>query len=147
LNFDDLTSSGFGEIFAIRFGYYQRRITLKKLLIFILLVAGGYFAYEYLIKEKTVLEINADKSVTTQHSMDVDAPALAPAKFASVQGTVKNVSDKTVTNILLKYKLNAKPVEARIDRLEPGETKYFATQSLRMTHVEVTFFLEEMSYE
>ena len=62
---------------------------MKKLIIFILLVAGGYFAYEYLIKEKTVLEINADKSVTTQHSMDVDAPALAPAKFASVQGNGK----------------------------------------------------------
>jgi len=120
---------------------------VKKLIIFILLVAGGYFAYEYLIKEKTVLEIKADKSISTQHSMDIDAPALAPAKFASVQGTVKNVSDKTVTNILLKYKLNAQPVEARIDQLEPGETKNFSTQSIRMTHVEVTFFLEDMSYE
>ncbi|HEY6626014.1 MAG TPA: hypothetical protein VIZ21_03590, partial [Ignavibacteriaceae bacterium] len=73
---------------------------MKKLIIFILLVAGGYFAYEYLIKEKTVLEINADKSVTTQHSMDIDAPALAPSRFGSVHGTIKNVSDKTVTNIL-----------------------------------------------
>jgi hypothetical protein len=142
-----LTNSGFGEVFATKPENYQRRFKVKKLIIFILLVAGGYFAYEYLIKEKTVLEINADKSITTQHSMDIDAPALAPAKFASVQGTVKNVSDKTVTNILLKYKLNAKPVEARIDQLEPGETKNFSTQSLRLTHVEVTFFLEEMSYE
>jgi hypothetical protein len=120
---------------------------VKKLIILILLVAAGYFAYEYLIKEKTALEINADKSISTQYSMDADAPALAPAKFANIQGTVKNVSDKTVTNVLLKYKLNAQPVEARIDRLEPGETKNFSTQSLRMTHVEVTFFLDEMSYE
>lgn len=120
---------------------------MKKLIIFILLVAGGYFAYEYLIKDKTVLEIKADKSITTQHSMDVDAPALAPSKFGSVQGTVKNVSDKTVTNIVLKYKLNTEPVEARIDQLEPGETKNFSTQSVRLRHVEVTFFLEEMSYE
>jgi hypothetical protein len=120
---------------------------VKKLIIFILLVAGGYFAYEYLIKDKTVLEIKADKSITTQHSMDVDAPALAPSKFGSVQGTVKNVSDKTVTNIVLKYKLNTEPVEARIDQLEPGETKNFSTQSVRLRHVEVTFFLEEMSYE
>jgi hypothetical protein len=120
---------------------------LKKLIIFILLVAGGYFAYEYLIKEKTVLEINADKSISTQHSMDVDAPALAPARFGSVQGTVKNVSDKTVTNIVLRYKLNAEPVEARIDQLEPGDTKNFSTQSIRLSHVEVTFFLEEMTYE
>lgn len=120
---------------------------MKKLIIFILLAAGGYFAYEYLLKDKTVLEIKADKSITTQHSMDIDAPALSPSKFASVQGTVKNVSDKVVTNIVLKYKLNAQPVEARIDQLEPGETKTFTTQSVRMTHVEVTFFLEGMSYE
>ena len=120
---------------------------MKKLLIFILLAVGAYFAYEYLLKDKTVLEIKADKSISTEHSMDIDAPALSPSKFASVQGTVKNVSDKTVTNIVLKYKLNAQPVEASIDQLEPGETKKFTTQSVRMTHVEVTFFLENMSYE
>ena len=57
------------------------------------------------------------------------------------------MSDKTVTNIVLKYKLNAQPVEAQISQLEPGETKKFSTQSVRMTHVEVTFFLEDMSYE
>ncbi len=75
---------------------------MKKLIIFILLVAGAYFAYDKLIKEKTVLEIKADKSISTEHSMDIDAPALSPSKFASVQGTVKNVSDKTVTNIVLE---------------------------------------------
>jgi hypothetical protein len=120
---------------------------VKKLIIFILLVAGGYFAYEYLIKEKTVLEIKANKSISTQYSMDIDAPALAPSKYGSVQGTVKNVSDKTVTNIVLKYKLNTQPVEARIDRLEPGEVKNFSTQSVMLRHVEVTFILEEMSFE
>ena len=120
---------------------------MKKLLIFILLVAGGYFAYKYLIEEKTVLEIKADKSISTQHSMDIDAPALSPSRFATVQGTVKNVSDKIVSNIVLKYKLNAQPVEARIDQLELGETRNFSTQSVRLTHQEVTFFLEEMSYE
>ena len=120
---------------------------MKKLIIFILLVAGGYFAYEYLIKEKTVLEINANKSISTQHSMDVDAPALSPSRFGTVQGTVKNISDNPVTNIVLNYKLNAQPVEARIDRLEPGETRNFSTQSVRIIHQEVTFFLENMSYE
>ena len=120
---------------------------MKKLLIFILLAAGAYFAYDYLLKDKTVLEIKADKSITTEHTMDINAPAMAPSKFASVQGTVKNVSDKVVTNIVLNYKLNAQPVETRIDQLEPGETKKFSTQSVRLTHVEVTFFLEEMSYE
>ena len=108
---------------------------------------AGYFAYNYLIKEKTVLEVKANKSINTQHSMDIEAPALAPTRHGSVQGTVKNVSDKTVTNIVLKYKLNGEPVEARIDQLEPGETKNFSTQRVMLRHSEVTFFLEDMSYE
>jgi hypothetical protein len=120
---------------------------VKKLFIFILLVAAGYLVYEYVIKEKTVLEIKADKSVSTEHSMDIDAPALSPSRFGSVKGTVKNVSDKTVTNIVLRYKLNTEPVEAYIDQLEPGETKNFSTESVMLKHAEVTFFLEEMSYE
>lgn len=79
--------------------------------------------------------------------MDVDAPALAPKRYGSVQGTVKNISDNTVTNIVLKYKLNTEPVEAIIDKLEPGETKNFSTQSIMLAHSEVTFFLEEMTYD
>lgn len=120
---------------------------MKKFVVLILLAAGAYFAYQYLIKDKTVLEIKANKSITTKQSMDPDAPALAPSRFGSVQGTVTNVSDKSVSNIHLMYKLNAEPVEARIDRLEPGETKNFSTRSVRLTHVEVTFFLEGMSYD
>jgi hypothetical protein len=120
---------------------------MKKLLVLILIVAGGYFVYENLIKEEPVLEIKAYKSTSASYSMDENAPALASANYGSVQGTVKNISDKVVTNIVLKYKLNAEPVEARIDRLEPGEVKNFSTQSVRLRHAEVTFFLEEKSYE
>ncbi|MBP1683775.1 MAG: hypothetical protein H6Q27_1342 [Ignavibacteriaceae bacterium] len=57
---------------------------MKKLIIFILLVAGGYFAYEYLLKEKTVLEINADKNISTQYSTSVDAPAMTPSRYAKI---------------------------------------------------------------
>lgn len=120
---------------------------MKKILILILIGAAGYFAYEHLLKEKSVLEIKANKSISTNYSMDIDAPALSPGKSGFVQGTVKNISDKAITNIVLKYKMNAQPTEARIDRLEPGEVKNFSTQSVRLRHTEVTFFLEEMSYD
>lgn len=119
---------------------------MKKLLIFILIAAAGYFAYEFLLKEKSVLEINADKSITTSHSTDINAPAISPKKYGSVRGTVKNVSSGVVNNIILKYKLNTQPVEARINRLDPGEVKSFSTQSVMLRHSEVTFFLEGMSY-
>ena len=120
---------------------------MKTFLLLLILAGGGYFAYEHLIKEKTVLEITADKSITTENSTDINAPALTSAKFGSVRGTATNVSDKTVTNIVLKYKLNTELLEARINQLEPGESKDFSTQSVRLRHVEVTFYLEEMSYE
>ena len=54
---------------------------MKKLLIIILIGAAGYFTYEYLLKEKPVLEINADKSITTSHSTDINAPAISPKKY------------------------------------------------------------------
>ncbi|HSL89092.1 MAG TPA: hypothetical protein VK870_07315 [Ignavibacteriaceae bacterium] len=120
---------------------------MKKFLIFVLLVAAGYFAYEYLIKEKEVLEINADKLLSTAHSMDADAPALSPTRTGAVGGTVKNISDKVVTNIVLKYQMDAKPVEARIDRLEPGETKNFSTQSVSLRYADPSFYLEEVTYD
>ena len=120
---------------------------MKKFLVFILIIAAGYFTYQYVIKDKKVLEIKADKSISTSYSMDIDAPALSPSKYGSVQGTVKNISGDAVMNIVLKYKLNAEPVEARIDQLGPGEVKNFSTNSIMLKHSEVTFFLEEMSYD
>ncbi len=120
---------------------------MKKFLIFVLVVAAGYFVYEYVIKEKPVLEIKADKFLTTAHSMDVDAPAISPSRQGAVQGTVRNISDKVVTNIVLKYQMDAKPVEAKIDRLEPGEVKSFSTQSVKLRHADPSFFLEEVTHD
>lgn len=120
---------------------------MKKLLLIIFIGAAGYFAYEYLIKEKPVLEIKADKFITTSNSMDIEAPVLSPPTYGAIQGTVKNISDKVVTNILLKYKLDAKPVEASIDRLEPGEERNFSTPNIIIRNAGAPFFLEEMSYK
>jgi len=120
---------------------------VKKFLLLILICAAGYFAYDNFIKEEKVLDIKANKSISTNYSADIDAPALSPGKTGSIEGTVKNVSDEPVTNIILKYKFDTKPAEARIDRLEPGETKNFSTQSIMLLHDSPSFYLEEMSYE
>lgn len=120
---------------------------MKKFLVFILLVVAGYFAYDNFIRDKEVLEIKAEKSLSTAHSMDADAPAISPSRSGSVAGTVKNISDKVVKNIVLKYQMDSKPVEARIDRLEPGETKSFSTQNVSLRYADPSFFLEESTYE
>jgi hypothetical protein len=120
---------------------------MKKLLLIILIGTAGYFAYEYLLREGTVLEIKADKSVSISNSMDMEAPVLNPPRHGSVQGTVKNISDKAVSNILLKYKLDGKDVEALIYHLEPGEEKRFSTQNISIRSAGAPFYLEKMSYE
>jgi hypothetical protein len=120
---------------------------MKKFVVLILMLAGAYIVYDRVIKGKEVLEVNADKQITTNQSMDINSPAITPSRYGLVRGTVKNVSDDEVTNIVLKYKLNGEPVEARIDELDPGEQKKFATKSIMLKHQEVTFYLVEMSYE
>jgi hypothetical protein len=120
---------------------------MKKFLLLILICAAGYIVYDNLIKEEKVLDIKANKSISASYSADINAPALSSSKTGTIEGTVKNVSDKPVTNIILKYKFDTKPAEARIDRLEPGEMKNFSTQSIRLLHDSPSFYLEEMSYE
>jgi hypothetical protein len=120
---------------------------MKKFLLLILICAAGYIVYDNLIKEEKVLDIKANKSISASYSADINAPALSSTKTGTIEGTVKNISDKPVTNIILKYKFDTKPAEARIDRLEPGETKNFSTRSIRLLHDSPSFYLEEMSYE
>ncbi|HVO72922.1 MAG TPA: FxLYD domain-containing protein [Ignavibacteriaceae bacterium] len=120
---------------------------MKKFLLLILICAAGYFVYDNFIKKEKVLDIKADKSISTSYSDNINAPALSSAKSGTIEGTVKNVSDKPVTNIILRYKFDTKPAEARIDKLEPGETKNFSTQSVKLLHDSPSFYLEEMSYK
>lgn len=119
---------------------------MKKIIIFIVVIAAAYFVYEYLIKEKEVLLIKAEKSISTAYSMDADAPALAPTRTGSVAGTVKNISDKPVRDIVLKFRLDAKPVEAKIPFLDAGEEKAFTTQSIMLQYADPSFFLEDKTF-
>lgn len=119
---------------------------MKKFLIIILIGAAGYFAYEYLLKEKPVLDIKAKKVISRSYSMDIEAPNLNMPVYGSIQGTVKNISDRVITNIVLKYKMGIQPVEAAIDHLEPGEQRDFTTPGIVIRNTGDSFYLEEMSY-
>jgi hypothetical protein len=120
---------------------------MKKFLIFVLLAAVAYFGYDRFFKEKNELEIKAYPTTSTSYSSDINAPSLSPTKYGKIEGTAKNLSEKVIANIQLKYKLNTEIVEAHIDKLEPGEEKNFSTQSIRLRNSEVTFYLEEKSYQ
>jgi len=119
---------------------------MKKFLIFIILVAAGYFAYDNFIKEKLPYEIK-DSYNKQREGVDIENPAIQPRDFASYQGTIKNLSEKPLTNIVINYLIDAKPVSVKIDRLEPGEEKDFKTNSIMLLHMDAAHHLTEVTFD
>jgi len=119
---------------------------VKKFLIFILTAAVVYFAYEYFIKEKPVLEIKDNKIITTS-SVDIDAPSLSPLHYGSVQGTVKNITGESVINIVLIYNMGGSPVEAKIGRLDPGQLTNFEAPGVIVRSAGAEYYLDSLSCE
>ena len=95
---------------------------MKKFLIFVLLLVAGYFAYDNFIKEKEAFEIKASYN-KTREAVNIDAPSIQPRDFSHYEGTIKNITDETLNNIVISYLIDAKPSTANIDKLEPGEEK------------------------
>lgn len=119
---------------------------MKKFLIFILIAAAAYFAYDYFIREKPVLEIKDNKIITTG-AVDIDAPSLTPMRYGSVHGTVKNIIGKPVINIFIKYSMGGSPVETRIGRLDPGQSTNFETPDVIVRSANAEYYLDSLSYE
>jgi hypothetical protein len=119
---------------------------MKKFLVFILLVVAGYFAYEYLIKEKEVYQIK-DTYSKMREGVDIDAPSISPRDFAHYEGTFKNVSDKVLTNIVISYLIDAQVSEAKISRVEPNEEVQFKSNAVMLRHMDPPHYLKEVIYE
>lgn len=119
---------------------------MKKILIFIVLCVAGYFAYDTFLKEKDAVEINAAYN-KTRDAVDIDAPAIQPRDFASYAGTIKNITDETLTNIVVTYLIDAQASTANLDKLEPGEEKYFITSAVMLRHMDAGHYLKEVTYD
>ncbi len=119
---------------------------MKKLLVFALLIVAVYFAYDILLKEKEVVQINASYN-KTREAVDIDAPAIQPRDFASYAGTIKNISEETINNIVITYLIDAKPSTASIDKLEPGEEKNFKTSVVMLSHMDPGHYLKDVTYD
>ena len=119
---------------------------MKKFLIFALLIVAVYFAYDILLKEKEVVQINASYN-KTREAVDIDAPAIQPRDFAQFEGTIKNISDETLNNIVVTYLIDAKPSTANIDKLEPGEEKNFTTNPVMLRNMDPSHYLKDVTYD
>ena len=119
---------------------------MKKFLIFIILVVAGYFAYDNFLKEKEVVEIKASYN-KTRESVSLDAPSIQPRDFAHYAGTVKNIGDEPLTNIVINYLIDAQPSTAKIDKLEPGEEKNFTTSPVMLRNMDPAHYLKSVDYD
>ena len=110
------------------------------------MIAAGYFAYDNFIKEKEVVEINASYN-KVRESVNIDAPALQARDFAHYAGTIKNISDESLNNIVVTYLIDAQPSTANIDKLEPGEEKNFTTNPVMLRNMDPSHYLKSVEYD
>lgn len=85
---------------------------MKKFLVLVLLLVGGYFVYDNFIKEKELVSVKANY-VKNRESVDVNAPALQARDFAHYEGSLINVSEETLTNITVTYLIDAKKINCQ----------------------------------
>lgn len=119
---------------------------MKKFLIFIVLVVAAYFAYDNFFKEKVAVEIKASYN-KTREGVDINAPTIQPRDFASYTGSVKNITDEPLNNIVITYLIDAQPSTATIDMLEPGEEKNFNTNPVMLRNMDPAHYLKDVTYD
>ena len=119
---------------------------MKKFTIFLLLVIAGYFAYDTFLKEREVVSIEANY-VKNRESVDIDAPALQARDFAHYEGRIKNISDKTLINIVVTYLIDATPSSVSINNLRPGEEKNFSTNPVMLRNMDPSHYFKDVTYD
>ena len=99
---------------------------------FILLIALGAGLYLYFHK-KDNFEVKDHLIVSQAFGMDINAPSVtAPAKYAVIKGTIKNISGKNFTDVQVVYQSGLDTVRAGIGNLKKGESSDFQTNRMRI---------------
>jgi len=136
-----------GTIWNDRTGIkYLKVTTMKKFLIFIVIAAAGYYAYENFIKEKPKYQIT-DSFSKRQAEVSMEAQTLTPRNYGMVSGTIKNISEKTFTNIVITYKIEGEICEARVSRLEAGQEANFNTNETMLRWSDPEHILLEVVFD
>jgi hypothetical protein len=119
---------------------------MKKLIVFVIIVIIGYLVYDNFIKEKEVVNINASY-VKSQESVSADAPTLSPRQFGHYEGTVKNVGDKSLSNLVITYLIDGQESDWEISSLSPGDSVNFVTKTVMLHHMDSAHYLKSIVYD
>lgn len=119
---------------------------MKRFLVFVVILVAGYLIYDNLIKEKEEFVIHASYT-KARESVDIDAPSITPRDFAHYEGTIKNISEKTLSNITIIYLIDAQESDYKIDKLQPGEEVNFKTSRVMLRHMDPGHYLKSVTYD
>ena len=119
---------------------------MKKFFILIAILAVAYLLYDNFYNKEAV-EIKENIIVTQASGMDINAGPSPPLKYALIKGVVKNIGDKNLRNILIKYSVGYDTLSAIIGFLNSGDSMEFKTNNCQVRNPNPQYKLEEIKYD
>lgn len=119
---------------------------MKKFFILVAAVTAGYLLYDNFYNKKAV-EIKENIIVSQASGMDINAGPSPPPKYAHIKGVVKNVGDRNLSNILIKYSVGYDTLSAIIGFLNSGDSMEFKTNNCKVRNPNPQYKLEEIKYD
>lgn len=119
---------------------------MKKLIIFLIIAAAGYLIYNNFLTKNEILKVEGDL-VRVQQSASIESPGVSARNFGYAEGTVKNMSDKIVKNIVINYMIDRQISSATIYELKPNEEVKFKTNQVMIRVLEPPFYLESVKHD
>jgi hypothetical protein len=118
---------------------------MKKFFILIAISVTVYLLYNhYLNEEKITIKDNI--VVTQATSFDINSGPSPPPKSAHIEGTIKNIGEKDLKNIHLKYVTGYDTLSALVGFLSPGQSAEFRTNTSRVRNSNPQYTLKEINY-
>jgi len=120
---------------------------VKIFIILLILGASGYYGYTEYYNPFGTVEITGNIQVSQQGNFDINAPQLGENLYmATIRGTAKNTSDKSLKNVLIKYKVGGIGTSAMIFDLGPQQQVDFTTNSVKTHSKNPSFNLENILF-
>lgn len=119
---------------------------MKKLFIFLAAVVVAYLIYDNFIKAKELIHVEGELA-RVQQSASLEAPGVTARNYGHAEGTVKNMTDKVVKNVVINYMIDRQISSTTIPQLNPNEEVKFKTNQVMLRVMEPPFYLESVKYD
>jgi hypothetical protein len=102
---------------------------VKGLLYFIFFAAIGAGLYFYFHKAEN-FRVKDQITISQASGMDINGGVSPPPRYASIRGTITNISEKNFNDVEIIYQSGLDTVRARIGNLPKGQSSEFQTNSM-----------------